>query len=284
MSRCIHRSWIAPTLFALGAGIALADPMEDGQAAYNKGDYATALRLWRPLAEQGNARAENNLGVLYENAKGVPQDIREAVKWYRLAAKQGYAGAQNNLGLIYAIGRGGYPRNPIRAYMWFSLAASSLSGAVGADVAQSRDVFASAMTPGQIAQAKTLADQCQASHYSQCDEDSDAAAPDPTQSATVSTPAMATTSHAVTVADYPSSSIRLHESGEVTVTYVVTETGSVSVCTVLIPSGSMRLDDAACAMVKRRWKYKPATEDGKPVSVQYISRIVFPPIVESRAR
>src|SRR5262245_12301504 len=88
------------------AGGALAEPMEDGQAAYNRGDFQEALKQWRPLADQGVARAQNNLGVLYENGKGVPADINQAMKWYRSAAAQGYAGAQNNLGMIYALGKG----------------------------------------------------------------------------------------------------------------------------------------------------------------------------------
>ena len=113
MRRHLRHGWIAIAVLALAlGGNAVAAPMEDGQAAFNSGDYAAALRLWRPLAETGNARAQNNLGVMYENGKGVPQNINEAVKWYRLAAEQGYAGAQNNLGLIYAIGRGGLQRDP----------------------------------------------------------------------------------------------------------------------------------------------------------------------------
>src|SRR5215475_11819296 len=106
-------------LLAVSGG-ALADPMEDGQAAYNRGDFEEALKQWQPLAEQGVARAQNNLGVLYENGKGVPADINQAMKWYRAAAGQGYAGAQNNLGLIYALAKG-VPADPIRAYMWLSL-------------------------------------------------------------------------------------------------------------------------------------------------------------------
>src|SRR5258707_1965827 len=103
-------------------GSVIAGQMEDGQAAYDRGDFAEALNQWQPLAEQGIARAQNNLGVIYENGKGVPQDINEALKWYRLAAEQNYGGAENNLGLIYALGRG-VPQDPVRAYMWFSLAA-----------------------------------------------------------------------------------------------------------------------------------------------------------------
>jgi len=274
----MHRNFLSLiVLLALACGErALAASVEDGQAAYNMGDYKTALEVWQPLAEQGNARAQNNLGVMYENGKGVPQNIAEAVKWYRLAAQQGYAGAQNNLGLIYAIGRG-IKRDPLRAYMWFSLAAASLSGDVGATVAQSRDVFASAMSSRQIALATQMARKCQASNYKDCEPSVEALAVDPdAQPAGPDTQAIAITSHDVTANDYPSESVRLHESGAVTVTYVVSETGAVSTCSVLLTSGTQRLDDAACAMVKRRWKYQPATQDGKPVTIQYISKIVFP--------
>lgn len=281
---------VAALVFGFSAG-AMADAMDDGQAAYSMGDYATAMRLWRPLAEQGIARAQNNLGVLYENGRGVRPDINEALRWYRLAAQQNYGGAQNNLGLIYALGRG-VPRDPVLAYMWLDFAASSLSGDLSKAAMESRDVVASAMTPQQIAQSAELARNCQSSAYKQCERSDaptlasvtpqkpsggsqtglDLSSPPPG-----STFAFATTSHAVTADDYPSQSIRLHESGEVTVTYVISETGSVSSCTVVLPSGVSRLDDAACAMVKKRWKYKPATQDGKPVSVQYISKITFPP-------
>ena len=266
---------IAVFTFGFGGGVS-AGPMEDGQAAYDGGDYATARELWRPLAEQGVARAQNNLGVMYENAKGVPQDINEALKWYRLAAEQGYAGAQNNLGLIYALGRGA-ARDPVRAYMWFSLAASSLSGDLGKTVMESRDVIAGSMTPQQIVEATGMVLRCQASNYKGCERSDDTAfnSSSPPQA---STPAVATTSHAVTRGDYPQDSIRLHESGEVTVTYVINEMGSIASCSVVLSSGNGRLDNAACVMVKRRWKYTPATQDGKPASIQYISKIVFPRI------
>ena len=58
----------------LTGGVA-AGPYEDALAAYDRGDYATALRLMRPLAEQGNARAQFNLGVMYTKGQGVPQGI-----------------------------------------------------------------------------------------------------------------------------------------------------------------------------------------------------------------
>ena len=78
-----------------------------GWAAYGRGDYATALREWRPLPEQGDAGAQYNLGVMYDNGQSAPQDyvevIRnfvEAMKWLRKAAEQGHPGAQNILGVM----------------------------------------------------------------------------------------------------------------------------------------------------------------------------------------
>ena len=63
-------------------GAAVAGPLEDGEAAAAVGDYAKALRLWRPLAEQGNADAQNHLDFLYESGKGVTPDYAQAAKWY----------------------------------------------------------------------------------------------------------------------------------------------------------------------------------------------------------
>ncbi len=80
--------------------------LDEGAAAAKRGDHATALREWRPLAEQGHASAQNNLGVMYNEGQGVQQEYAEAVKWYRKAAEQGFAGAQNNLGSMYESGQG----------------------------------------------------------------------------------------------------------------------------------------------------------------------------------
>ena len=77
---------------------------DEGIAAYERGDYATALREFRVPAEQGDAEARYNLGVMYDNGQGVPRDYVEAVKWYRKAADQGHAAAQLNLGFIYNSG------------------------------------------------------------------------------------------------------------------------------------------------------------------------------------
>jgi TPR repeat protein len=165
-----------------------AGPLEDAVAAAARGDYATALRLWRPLADQGNALAQRNLGFMYANGQGVPQDYAEAVKWYRKAADQGDADAQFNLGAGYDNGQGvpqdyaeavkwyrlaadqgvasaqynlavmydngqGVPQDYVRAYMWFNLAAAQ--GLQGAE--EDRDQVAQQMTAAQIAEAQQLA-------------------------------------------------------------------------------------------------------------------------------
>ena len=62
---------------------------QKGITAHKGGDYATALREFQSFAEQGNAAAQYNLGVMYEKGFGVPQDHKTAVKWFKLAAKQG---------------------------------------------------------------------------------------------------------------------------------------------------------------------------------------------------
>ena len=71
----------------------MAGPLEDANAAIKRRDYATALRLIRPLAEQGDANAQYNLGVFYDNGLGVPQDKVRAYMWFNLSAAQGREGA-----------------------------------------------------------------------------------------------------------------------------------------------------------------------------------------------
>jgi len=81
-----------------------------------------SVQAVRTCAEQGDLRAQYNLGVYYANGRGVPEDNVEAVRWYRLAAEQGYAPAQFNLGGKYRNGEG-VPENDAEAVRWFRLAA-----------------------------------------------------------------------------------------------------------------------------------------------------------------
>jgi TPR repeat protein len=123
-----------------------------GMDAKNRGDFAKALRELRPLAEQGDARAQFYLGMLYENGDGVPEDYEKAREWYEKSAAQGDANAQFYLGLLSAFGRGG-PMDLVQAHMWYSLAA----GNGHARAALNRNDLARQMNPAQIADAQKRA-------------------------------------------------------------------------------------------------------------------------------
>ena len=82
-----------------------AQDFQKGYEAAQSGDFETALKEWKPLAEGGNIVAQHNLGMMYRNGWGVSRDYKEAVRWYKLSAKQGYADAQFNLGVIYHEGK-----------------------------------------------------------------------------------------------------------------------------------------------------------------------------------
>ena len=133
--------------------VCLAAPVwadyQAGMDANNRGDYATALREWQPLAEQGDPSAQFRLGSLYENGDGVSRDFAKARQWYEKAAAQGEAKAQLYLGLLSAFGQGG-PLDLVQAHMWYSLAA----GNGNAHAPGYRDDLARQMTPAQIAEAQ----------------------------------------------------------------------------------------------------------------------------------
>ena len=106
-------------------------PLTAAEAAFNRGaeayareDYAQAARWMREAAEQGHARAQDNLGIMYTIGLGVPQDGRQAERWLLEAAKQGYAPAQKNLGILYRDGQGGARQDPAAAVRWFRRAAN----------------------------------------------------------------------------------------------------------------------------------------------------------------
>lgn len=172
---------------------AFASQLDDGLAAYDKHNYETALKLLRPLAEQGVAMAQHRLGFMYSFGQGVPKDYAEALKWYRKAADQGLAKSQYNLGYLYAKGEGaprdlvesakwykkaaeqgnaeaqsalslicangeGVPQSLVEAHKWSDLAASnSLNKNIHDKNIKNRDAIAVNMTPGQIAEAQKLA-------------------------------------------------------------------------------------------------------------------------------
>ena len=116
------RYLLATALAVMLALPVAAQDFQKGYVAYQRGDYATALREWRPLAEQGNADAQYNLGVMYREGLGVSQDYAEALKWNRKAVEQGDALAQHNLGNMYQHGQG-VPQDYNAAAKWYREAA-----------------------------------------------------------------------------------------------------------------------------------------------------------------
>ena len=198
-------SLLLAILYLLGtSSFAAANPFDDASAAYERGDYVQAMKLFRQLAEnghqwaqrrvgsmyaegkgvpqdyqeavkwyrlaaaQGYAPAEYSLGVAYEKGKGVPQDYREAVKWYRFAAAQGNELAQVNLGVMYTKGRG-VGQDFVRAHMWFNLAAAASTGNSRDTATENRDRIASKMTAEQIGTAQQMARRCEESKLKNCD-------------------------------------------------------------------------------------------------------------------
>ena len=190
---------IAVIALMLAPSAGVAQDFDAGLRAYDAGDFATALSEWMLLADQGNARAQYNLALMYEdgtgvpqdyaaalkwyrlaagqgealaqvnlalmyaNGTGVPQDYSETVKWLRLAADQGHADAQHNLGVMYAIGEG-ILQDYLVAHMWFNLASASAH----AGAKKYRDQIAAKMTPADISIAQKMARQCMASNYQDC--------------------------------------------------------------------------------------------------------------------
>ena len=100
----LHLLFIFP-LCLLATSSAWGD-YQDGRKAYNRGDYATALKELRPLAEQSHAEAQYLVGYMYYKGQGVDQDGTEAVKWLRKAAEQGNVKAQLRLGMMFRLGLG----------------------------------------------------------------------------------------------------------------------------------------------------------------------------------
>lgn len=168
-------------------------------AAYSAGDYQAAYDIWSVLAETGNPRAQNNMGVLYTSGQAVERDVPTAIEWFRKSAEQGYALAMGNLGDTFFRGDGvpqdyeeaarwyelgavsgdnesqffmgrilneglGRPQDPERAYVWFSIAADNgYEKAVDA-----RDELALKLSATQLESANAILLECNASDLLEC--------------------------------------------------------------------------------------------------------------------
>lgn len=189
MSNAMMRTLASPifAVFFLMASTGAQAGLQEGIDDYGKGNYPAALKEFEPLAAGGNAPAQSNLGFMYANGQGTPQDYEKAAMWYRKAAEQGEVDAQSNLGAMYASGQGvpkddkeaaswylkaaeqgnppaqfnlgvmyangqGVPQDLIQAHQWFSLAEI----AVGDEAINNRKLVEADMTPMQIEEAQAL--------------------------------------------------------------------------------------------------------------------------------
>jgi TPR repeat protein len=144
----------------LSAGPVWADgEWDQARSAHERGDHAAEVAIIRPMAEKGYAFAQFNMGVLYDQGKGVPQDNALAIQWYQKAAEQGLPQAQVNLGIMYQEGQG-VKQDYIRAYFWYALADSQGDG----QAPQAKRDIAKKMTPAQIESAERQVKEYQAAH------------------------------------------------------------------------------------------------------------------------
>jgi TPR repeat protein len=110
--------FIVVVTLVLSASQSVWGGFQEGYDAYKRGDYATAFKEWKPLAEEGNPNIQFALGEMYEKGKGVQKDYKLAVKWYRKSAELGNADAQHSLGMMYVNGLG-VPEDYTLASNWF---------------------------------------------------------------------------------------------------------------------------------------------------------------------
>jgi uncharacterized protein len=129
----MRRFFFSVILVVACANVAAAGPWEDAVSAYRSRDYAMAAKLFRSLARQGHARAQNNLGMLYRDGLGIPQDF-------------------------------------VRAYMWYSISAVTWSDIDEKETTmKERDGVASQMTAAQLKKAQEMARRCQRTKFKECD-------------------------------------------------------------------------------------------------------------------
>jgi hypothetical protein len=140
------------TVVALGPAAA-APALRQGVAAMERQDFAKAVAIIGPLAQNGDPAAQAYFGYLYALGRGVPQDFTQAAIWYRRAAEQGHSGAQYELGLLYDKGQG-VPQNVIQAEKWLILATAAAPKAAADERSRMREAVRTKMTLGDLAQAR----------------------------------------------------------------------------------------------------------------------------------
>lgn len=137
--------------------VAPADAPQDyaaGRRAYDAQDYATAYKIWLPLAKEGDKSAQFFLGFLYEAGLGVKQDKAEAIRWFLLSSEQNQGDAQARVSRLLYMGQGA-PQDYIQAYKW-----AEISSELGnTDAQKTRTELQHVMKPAEIKEATALVQQ-----------------------------------------------------------------------------------------------------------------------------
>ncbi len=190
---------VLPVVLILLLGSPAAANLSKGSEAVESRNDATSLKEWGVFAEQGDADAQFNMGVVYLQGLGVTQDYQAAFNWFKKSTEQKHALAQFSLGVMYLQGLGvtqdykvafnwfkkaaeqggseaqavlssmyeegiGIPQDYTRAHMWWNIAASLGNEAA----AGNRDKVEKMMTPSQIEKAQKLTRECVAKNYKGC--------------------------------------------------------------------------------------------------------------------
>ena len=157
---------IAILLFGLTANSPSANASwDEATKAFAKKQYAAAAKLFKPLAEKGNALAQYQIALMHRMGLGMTKDQKEAKKWSRLAAKQGNPQAQTLLGSLYYKASGEESPDVLRAYVWYEVAAAQGNAEAKKDLA----VLTKELTAQQVTEGREKAQKCKSSGYEQCD-------------------------------------------------------------------------------------------------------------------
>ena len=155
-SRALLALAAAALLAAAADPAAATDLLSDGAAAYEAGDYGEAATIWRPLAADGDAMAQFNLGLLHETGRGAVEDPAEAAAWYERAARQGVTLAQYNLARLHQAGRG-VPQDVVEALYWLEVAAHHGEGAGRDQALEAAAALAPLLEPAAVEAARARA-------------------------------------------------------------------------------------------------------------------------------
>jgi protein TonB len=244
--------------------------LEEANGLFDASNYHEAALIYQKLGHSADGLVESRIAWMYYTGNGMPQNEEKSYALYAKAARLGDADAQAMLGQFYANGEY-YPKNLAQGYVW-SLVSKAQGNRQASD---NKDSIEKQLSGYEIQMAKEIATNCAKSHYRKCKytppepkAEPPVVAPSPPPIPSSVVPAPATPrgrGNVFTDDDYPTASRRAEEEGVTRVSYVVGVDGLVAQCEVVQTSGFQRLDDATCAIIRRRFRFNPATLNGQPV-------------------